>query len=253
MELSLLVLAPFLVTIKHMFDLRAKKLGWMQIPSVEVALAMSQDAYDIIVIDVEHGAFTSAQIGVIASTIKGNGVLCFARVALPRGDHCRFVLDQGVDGLIIPQLAFASELSAIVCDVNLPPFGNRGIGFSYGNRYGADFKEFLDNARPPIIVMVERKELIVELSEVFKCDQVIGILIGPYDLSASVGVCGDFQSRIYLDNLDRIKDCSRLARVPIGIHHVYPFEPIQDDSFDFYAYGMDTTILRTSLSQREQI
>ena len=99
------------------------------------------------------------------------------------------IFDSGCSGIIIPNITNVNQLKKILKFFFWPPKGSRGVGFSRANLYGKHFNEYRSN-RPLIIAMIENIAAIPNLGEILKLNELDGVLIGPYDLSASIGLPG---------------------------------------------------------------
>ena len=79
-----------------------------------------------------------------------------------------------------------------------------------------------------------------------------GIFIGPYDLSSSIGVLGDFQSNIFKNTISKIMRICNLSKIPCGIHIIEPSQKELNlrikQGYRFIAYSIDSVILRNSIS-----
>ena len=75
-------------------------------------------------------------------------------------------------------------------------------------------------------------------------------MIGPYDLSASLGKTADFQSKEFLDALEKISNSANSKKIPYGIHIIEPsrtqLEQRIKEGYKFLAYSMDSVMLRES-------
>ena len=93
-------------------------------------------------------------------------------------------------------------------------------------------------------LMIEREE---NLDAILKVDNLDAIFIGPYDLSASMGITGQFENSKFKSIIGKIKKKARHASVPCGIHVVEPSESDLrrkiDDGYSFIAYSIDSVII----------
>ena len=127
--------------------------------------------------------------------------------------------------------------------------GKRGVGFSRSNQYGINFEKAIkNNERPFLVGMIETK-WIDNINEILNTDFLDAIIIGPYDLSASLGVCGDFESIIFKEAYEFIKNQCFKKNINFGIHLVEPsnlkLERSIKEGCKFIAYSIDSVILHS--------
>ena len=138
----------------------------------------------------------------------------------------------------------------------LPPSGNRGVAFSRANLFGKNFNEYIKEAKQPLLIaMIEHINAINELDDILKVDGLDAILIGPYDLSASMDLTAQFDHPEFSKTIRDIKSKSESANIPCGIHVVSPsIDDLKgkiDDNYRFIAYSIDSVILTNFLRKPE--
>lgn len=225
----------------------------MQIPSPDIAEVLATAGFDWIAIDLEHGAISRHQLPDLFRAIELHGVLPFARVALPDGSLCQQALDSGAAGVIIPRVESATQLTEIVAGCMWPPSGKRGVGFSRANVFGRRFDEYKAEAQQPIIVaQIESKTAVASIGSLLSVKGLDAVMIGPYDLSASLGVPGDIDHAEVRANVSEVVRACKKAGIPSGIHVVQPdakkLESEIAAGHRFLAYGTDAVFLSTSAS-----
>ena len=99
--------------------------------------------------------------------------------------------------------------------------------------------------------MIESKKGLENIDEILKVKGLDAIFIGPYDLSASLGITGEFNSKIFINSISLIKEKCKNSKIPCGIHVVDPSLKDLDirinEGYKFIAYSMDTMHLRYGL------
>lgn len=160
-------------------------------PAVTEALAPS---VDFVWIDLEHNAMTaSAMLGHLIAARAGG---CASIVRIPSSDvgWIKRVLDSGAEGIILPRAYSAQEVAAFVSACRYPPQGTRGFGPRRPMNYGRlEQQAYLRQANREVFVVaqVETKELVAELDDVLKLEGLDSLVLGPQDLSGSMGRLGD--------------------------------------------------------------
>jgi 2-dehydro-3-deoxyglucarate aldolase len=136
--------------------------------------------------------------------------------------------------------------------------GERGVGFSRANLFGQKFEAYKEQAKHPLLIaMIETQKGASGIREILKVPGLDAIFIGPYDLSASLGVIGDFNHPLFKDALRLILDECRMAGIPSGIHVI---KPIKDElnlrikeGYQFIAYSIDAVFLWESSEYKEEL
>jgi 2-dehydro-3-deoxyglucarate aldolase len=222
--------------------------SWMQIPHSSIAEIMGQSGFDWVAIDLEHGSVSCSQLPDLFRALELGNTLPLVRLA--RGDEkdCKQSLDAGAGGIIIPMTETAEQLSKIIDFSRWPPAGNRGVAFSRANLFGKFFKDYMKLAQQPLIIaMIESKEGLKNLDEILKVDNLDAVLIGPYDLSASLGITAQFEHKEFINALKNIKKKADFANIPCGFHIVNPsktdLQASLDNGYRFIPYSIDSVFL----------
>ena len=224
---------------------------WMQIPSADIAEILSSSKfYEWIAIDMEHGSFSRQDLTSIVRAITMNSVLPFVRLQTKNIQAVKDIVDFGFYGYIVPMIESSYELKLIKDQILYPPKGKRGVGFSRSNQYGINFESVIKNNTFPYLVgMIETIDGLENLDDILNYEFIDAILVGPYDLSASLGVCGNFESKIFKDAFQKIKETCNKKNIPFGTHIVKPSkeklkEAINDGS-RFIPYSIDSVMLHS--------
>jgi 2-dehydro-3-deoxyglucarate aldolase len=225
--------------------------SWMQIPSTSVAEIMGDAGYDWIAVDLEHGSMSTSQLPDLFRAIELGGTLPLARLAHGHLKDTKDALDAGAGGIIIPMIETAEQLESIIQYACWPPEGIRGVGFSRANMYGKYFKEYREEARKTLIIaQIEHINAVSNIDKILNVRGLDAIIIGPYDLSASMNITGDFENPIFKTAFNKIlESCIRLKKAA-GVHIVQPNSLELDkrikEGFQFIAYSIDSVFLNDS-------
>jgi 2-dehydro-3-deoxyglucarate aldolase len=222
--------------------------SWMQIPDSSIAEIMGRAGYQWVAIDMEHGPVSVSQLPDIFRALELGGTLPLARVASPLPINCRQALDQGAGGVVIPMISSASQLEAIISECHWPPRGRRGVGFQRANVFGKFFDSYLEESQEALVVaQIEHVDAVNNLESIVAVYGLDAIMVGPYDLSASLGITGDFENKKFLDTLTQILKVCEKFKMPCGMHVVQPDTKMLEqrirEGYTFIAYGVDTVFL----------
>lgn len=223
---------------------------WMQIPHASIAEILGQAGYDWVAVDMEHGAISFHQLPDLFRALELGGTLPLVRLADTEIKSCKHVLDAGAGGVIVPMIETADQLRAIRNACCWPPSGSRGVGFSRANLFGKHFEDYSKEAQNPLLVaMIEHLRAVENLEEIISVEGLDAILIGPYDLSASMGLTGNFSAPDFISIMDRINNLCRKANIPCGVHVVTPnikeIERLIKEGYLFLPYSIDAVFLNT--------
>jgi 2-dehydro-3-deoxyglucarate aldolase len=242
--------------IKAIRDLLKKKCpsvgSWMQIPEASVAELIGHAGYDWVAVDMEHGSISLNQLPNLFRALEIGGTLPLVRIAQGLPKDCKSALDAGAGGVIVPMIESAEQLIMVRNECRWPPSGTRGVAFSRANLFGKNFDQYAEEAQAPLlIVMIETKKALNNLHSILNVEGIDAVLIGPYDLSASMGLTANFSDKIFLAAIASIKKQCDEFQIPCGIHIVDPSpEELQKkikEGYLFIAYSIDAVFFNKSI------
>jgi len=225
--------------------------SWMQIPNASIAEIMGRAGFDWVATDMEHGAIGHHQLPDLYRALELGGTLPLARIAEGKPRDCKQALDAGAGGVIVPMVETAAQLATVRDACRWPPAGSRGVAFSRANLFGKNFESYREEAQAPLLVaMIESATSVNNIDEILAVSGLDAILIGPYDLSASLGVTAQFDHPDFLAAMNKILDHAIRANVAPGLHVVAPSKAELKgriaEGYRFLAYSIDAVMLRYS-------
>lgn len=238
--------------------LRKKELtigSWLSLGNVYAAEIMAKTGFDWLAIDMEHSATTLVEAARMIQVIDLCGVVPLVRVAENNPVLIKQVMDAGACGVIIPMVNSKEDALRAVKSVKYPPQGMRGVGLWRAQGYGAKFQEYQKWAarETVVIVQIEHIESVNNLEEIFSVEGIDAFMIGPYDLSGSLGVPGQFGHPDVVAALKRVCAVSKKMNMPSGYHIVYPTEAIVrkkiNEGYSFIAYSTDFLLLQSKCQE----
>lgn len=160
--------------------------------SPEVAEICTLVGFDWIWIDLEHTALSLERAQQLVQVTSGR-IGSIVRVPWNDPVHIKQVLDLGCDGVIVPQVRTAEEARQAVSAAKYPPAGVRSVGIARAQQYGMKLQEYVVSANDQVTVMlqIEHVDAVPHINEIIRMPGVDAIVIGPYDLSASMGRPGE--------------------------------------------------------------
>jgi 2-keto-3-deoxy-L-rhamnonate aldolase RhmA len=225
--------------------------AWQQLASPQVTIAMASMGFDWIVVDLEHSSITTQE----AETIFIAAERCNAKpfVRLPSADPylARRLLDAGAVGILVPVVESKEAFDNFAQHCFFSPKGRRGLGLVRSNGWGENLKGYFDEIKPTLIAQIETKTGAQNIQNILSSEFLDGIMIGPYDLSASLGTPGNFNGGIFKDICSSVTQSARNHKKMVGYHQVEPnlveLQKRIEEGYDFIAYGTDIVALRHSL------
>ena len=246
-------------------DIRAKlakdepTIGtWLQLPSADVAELMA--GYDWVAVDMEHGSFGRTGLPDIFRAIQCGGAAPFARLPIASKTAIKAALEAGAQGLIFPMIQSREQLDQAISWATYPGHDdgrrdgeplreNRGVGFCRANAFGRDFDAYMRDTAPRIflVAQIEHIRAVEELDAILSQPRLDAIMVGPYDLSGSMGLTGQFDHPDFKAVMARIHEACRRHHARMGLHVVQPDpEELRRQvaaGCRFIAYGIDSVFL----------
>jgi len=222
------------------------------LPSPEVAEIMAGVGFDYLWIETEHAPINLAQAQMMIQAVGGR-CPCVLRVPENAEVWIKRALDVGCDGIVIPQIKSAAEAEEAVRCCLYPPAGKRGVGIGRAHGYGLAFQEYVEvaNDQLAIILQVEHVDGVRNIRSIAATPGIDAILIGPFDLSGSLGLLGQIDHPRVREAIYEIMRHCEAAQVPVGMFAVDPGAARQciDDGVRLIALGMDVLYLSQSAKQ----
>ena len=196
--------------------------GWLQVPSTASAETMSQQGWDSLTIDMQHGLVDYTNALPMLQTISASEVTPLARVNWNEPGQIMKILDAGCYGIICPMVSNRKEAENFVNACLYPPKGYRSFGPIRGLLYGGnDYAKHSDNEILKL-AMIETKEALDKLDEILSTPNLDGIYIGPADLSLAVGEEPGFDKKEgtkAFEQIQRILEAAKNKNLLAGIHN----------------------------------
>jgi 2-dehydro-3-deoxyglucarate aldolase len=215
-----------------------------------VAELLSDAGFDWLFIDVEHSPldWQAAQ-----TLLQAARCPCVVRVPLCDEISIKKALDIGADGIIVPQVNSRAEAERVVRYAKYPPLGARGVGVARAHGYGPRFQEYVSRANDEIAVIVQAEhiEAVNHIRDIATVAGIDAVLVGPYDLSTSMGKAGQVTDPSVLEAIARVKTECDACDMPLGIFGMTPeaVKPYIQAGYSLIAVGVDTVILANAAGQ----
>jgi len=217
----------------------------------EVSEILAEVGFDWLWIDTEHSPFDAQAAQGILQAVNGQ-CPCIIRVPACDDVWIKKALDIGAAGVIVPQVNSPEVAKQIVASCKYPPQGSRGVGIGRAHKYGLKFQDYIQKANDEVAVIIqaESRDAVNNISSIVKVDGIDAVLIGPYDLSASLGKIGQVKDATVQDAMDKIRESCRQAGVQLGIYGIdaEAVKPYIQKGYTLIGVGTDALFLANSAS-----
>ena len=180
---------------------------------------LKEAGWDYILIDSEHASFGIEIISTMLQVSSTIGLPALVRVPETARSLLSRPLDAGAVGLMIPRVESRAQAEAIVRYTKYPPVGDRGVilGTAHNDYRAVNGRQFLRqaNAETLLVMQIETLAGIEHLDEILSVPGLDVALIGPYDLSTSMGIPGEVNHpRMQRAIGEFLKGCKRHGVLP---------------------------------------
>jgi len=227
--------------------------SWITLDNIAIAEVMSKSGFDWLCIDLEHTVIDYKELQNLIAIISYNNLEVFVRVGANDELIIKKVLDAGANGIIVPLIKNADDVKKAIDFSLYPPKGVRGVNkLSRAQGYGFDFENYLKkvNKNTKVIAQIEHISAIDDLGNILKVKNLYGTIIGPYDLSASLGIPGQFNHPKFKNALSKYKTLTKKFKLKKGYHVTEPnIDDVKNkvkEGYDFIGFSWDTFFLGQS-------
>ena len=165
-------------------------------PWPSVAGAVFGAGPDFVWIDTEHQPFGTEALGTIPALARLRQVAPVIRVAGNDSSLIKKAYDAGAVAVMVPQIDTPEEAAAAVRYAKYPPEGERGVSPVWPMYVGADWMQAIESANEEtaLILQLESRRAFDNLEQIKQTRGVDVLMVGPMDLSTSLGCPGDTKS-----------------------------------------------------------
>jgi len=190
-------------------------------PSPRWVPAVRQAGLDFVFIDTEHIALDRAQVSWMCQAYAAIGLPPLVRIPSPDPFEAVKTLDGGAVGIIAPYIETPEQVQALRGAVKHRPLRGATLeGLVAGQSCDPELAAYIQQrcADNVLIVNIESVPAIRALGDILKVPGLDGVLIGPHDLSCSLGVPEQYSHPRFLEAVHTIFAKARAAGLGAGIH-----------------------------------
>lgn len=219
--------------------------SWVTIGHQSIVEIMLSGGFDWLTIDLEHSVIELTTAQNLIAHIKNGGASALIRVSKNEEVIIKRVMDAGADGVIVPMINSSEEAQQAVNFVKYPPVGKRGVGLARAQKYGTGFdayKKWL-NDESVVIAQIEHISAVENIEAILDVKGIDGIMIGPYDLSGSMGFPGEYDRPDVKAAIEKVEAACKAKKKPLGFHVIQPDYALLKEKIDkgytFLAFSLD--------------
>lgn len=182
---------------------------------------------DFVFIDTEHIALNRETVSWMCRTYSAMGIPPLVRIPTQDPDDATVVLDDGAAGVIVPYVENPEVVRAMVGATKLRPLkGERARQALDGEALEPELRSYIDdhNSDHILLTNIESVPAMENLDQILEEQGLDCALIGPHDLSTSLGVPEQYDHPKFLEACAFILGKARAAGIGAGIHHWLPPE-----------------------------
>ena len=206
-------------------------LGHPLIPEI-----LAPAGFDWLTVDMEHSSIELEDLLPLLISIEANNMVPLVRVGENDPNLIKRVMDAGAHGVIVANVCSREEAQQAVNAVKYPPLGTRGVGLYRAQGFGRRFEEYKKWVKEEsvVIIQIEHIDAVKDIDTILTTPGIDAFMIGPYDLSGSLGKPGNFDDPEVVEALDKVMESAQRIGITAGFHSV-PTSP--DEAFRRYKQG----------------
>ena len=207
---------------KEMAQTRRAKLGTflVEFNTPGIGQIMKAASCEYVLLDMEHSGFNFESLKSMLRYMQSAELPTIVRVPSRNYNHIARALEMGAEGLMLPMVSSGEEATQIVAHAKYPSQGHRGVALQVAHdRYlpGPVLKKLRDaNKRTTIFAQIETPDGVANADEIAGVKGIDCLWVGHFDLSASMGIAGQFDHPDFIAAVDRVGRACRKHKKSFG-------------------------------------
>jgi len=224
--------------------------SWVTLAHPLIPEILHYAGFDWLAVDLEHSSIDLGQLLPLLISIEANHMTPFVRVGEIDSNLIKRVLDAGAQGVIVADVRSKADAEKVVKSAKYPLAGERGVGLYRAQGYGERFYDYVCRRLKEslVVVQIEHIEAVIKIDEIFSVAGIDACLLGPYDLSASMGRPGNFTFARFRRAERAILESAKAHGIVPGIHSVSSDYQLAltrwRAGYRFLAYGTDYMFMK---------
>mgnify|MGYP000459529560 CR=1 FL=1 len=206
-------------------------------------------------VDMEHSGFGFETARAVLGDLHSQGVATLLRPPSKRPDHYQRAADIGAQGIVAPMVSSAAEARDLVAAIKYPPRGRRGValGIAHDDFVARPVAEALAaaDARTSAVALIETADGVERCGEIAAVEGIDALWIGHLDLSASLGVPGEFDHPSFVEAVGTVMAAARERGTSVGrvVSSAEEAVRVIGEGCDLVCYLGDAWLLRKALGE----
>ena len=226
---------------------------WITSPSPHSLSAICSSRIDFVILDQEHGAISNNDLLPLINTCKSYRVASLVRPPSIDKYAIQHALDQGADGIQVPNIENSEDAQKVVDYSKYPPNGTRGYSpfvpasdyVNNGSKWNVQMNESLVTG-----INVEGNDAISNIEDILSIPKLDVVFIGLFDLSKALGIPGDVHDKKVTNKLKEVINEGKKRNISIGTiatseNHM---KELIDLGINFIVYLVDMNVLKDAYS-----
>lgn len=219
-----------------------------------IANIVANAGFDFILIDMEHSVYSFETVADIVRVARCTGIATVVRPPMRTKGYLSRIMDCGATGVMVPMTETKEHAIEIRDYCKYRNIGLRGIGGSLGftdyQKVNATEMVEKSNQSTLIIAQVESQAGIDNIDDIAGCAGIDGIIIGPNDLSDSIGVLGQITSPQVTERIAKVVQSCKTHGKFSGIHtgNIEQLHYWRERGMQLLAYKTDIDVLNETFS-----
>ncbi len=243
--------------LKAMAGVRTPKFGHfiVEFATPGIGHILKSAGCDFVLFDLEHSGFGFETVKSAMRYFEAADLPAIVRVPSREYHHIARAMDMGAEGLMLPMVGSPQEVRHIIDSMKYHPVGKRGVALQVAHdryRPGSVADKFIaSNKRTTLFCQIETAEGVENADAMAAIDGVDCLWVGHFDLSVSLGIPGEFDSKIFTDAITRVAAATRKHGKALGrlVPTVEQGIEINKIGFDFICYSGDVWVLHNALAE----
>ena len=223
--------------------------GWVSFDSPSITETFAETQLDLILIDMEHSTISLEQAQRIIAASQGLNTPCIPRPVSHSNEYIKPILDSGADGILLQMAETPEDVKGFIDLIKYPPAGKRTYGINRGQGYGFHSSEYFEswNHTSVALLQVESVTGVENINAMLEFEEIDGVMIGPYDLSGSLGVPGELDHPLVKEASKSVIEACEKAGKSCGFQIAAVTETkvraYLDEGFNFIILSSDLFVL----------
>lgn len=177
---------------------------------------------DLVFIDTEHTPLNRETVSWMCHMYSAYHLAPIVRIPSPDPYQASMVLDGGASGVIAPYIETAEQVRQLVGAVKHKPVKGKKLHNRMCEKqlFEPDLSDYINqqNQENVLIVNIESVPALEALVEILSVEGLDAVLVGPHDLSCSLGIPEQYHHPLFKQSVETIIEKARTHHIGVGIH-----------------------------------